>query len=121
MTDLLLSSNDVYNINKEILTCNKYTKEENDLIDKYLEYKIDNVGYKTRAGVVETARFLTINFPYKINCMDNNNYYVAEAYWDDPIGVGINTYNKDDITNYFSSVILMDNYYLEYGKLTNMW
>ena len=244
VTDLLLSNNDEYNINKEFLSCNKYTKEQNDIIDKYLEYQINNVGYNTRAGVVEAARFLTINFPYKINyfyengrgttyginelvhgegryynkglylnknkyenilyskhgpaiwgcdiynetqkknvsngldCsgflswafinagydpgdigagitdvydytdtgekreltqslinenkikvgdllhsnragghiaiiigMDEDNFYVAESIWYEPIGVVMNTYNKKDIINYFGNVILMDNYY----------
>lgn len=51
---------------KEILPCNKYTEEEGILIDNILEYKINEAGYKTRAGVVAAARFLTLQFPYKI-------------------------------------------------------
>lgn len=72
VTNLLLSQDKEYTINKELLSCNTYTKEENDLIDYILEYKINNVGYKTRAGVVEAARFLTINFPYRINYFYEN-------------------------------------------------
>lgn len=57
---------DVLNEEKEYLKCNQYTKEENNYLDKVLEYKINNVGYKTRAAAVEAARFLTLEFKYKI-------------------------------------------------------
>ena len=61
-----------YDYNKKYLTCNKYSKEENDLIDKILKSRIENVGYQTRAGVVEAARFLTLDFPYRINYFYEN-------------------------------------------------
>ena len=61
-----------YDSNKEFLKCEKFSEEENDLIDTILEYKVNKVGYKTRAGVVEAARFLTLDFPYKINYFYEN-------------------------------------------------
>ena len=61
-----------YDYKKPYLPCNKYSKEENDLIDEILKDKIENVGYKTRAGVVEAARFLTLDFPYRINYFYEN-------------------------------------------------
>ncbi len=67
----LLSNRDNYE-NKENLSCNKYNLEESKLLDKILESKIENAGYKTRAGVVEAARFLTLDFPYKINYFYEN-------------------------------------------------
>jgi len=70
VTDIISNRNE-YN-NKENLSCNKYNKEESALLDEILESKIKNVGYKTRAGVVEAARFLTLDFPYKINYFYEN-------------------------------------------------
>ncbi len=61
-----------YDFNKENLKCEKYTKEENDLIDKILAQKVNGVGNKTRAAVVEAARFLTLDFPYRINYFYEN-------------------------------------------------
>lgn len=52
--------------NKELLGCNIYSKEDNDLLDKVLEERINDVGYKTRAAAVEAARFLTLNIKYMI-------------------------------------------------------
>ena len=61
-----------FDLNKPYLSCNKYNKEENKLLDEILKNKINNVGYKTRAGVVEAARFLTLDFPYRINYFYEN-------------------------------------------------
>lgn len=74
VTNLITSNilNDGYNFSKPELKCNSYTKEENDLIDKILESRINDVGYKTRAGVVEAARFLVLEFPYRINYFFEN-------------------------------------------------
>lgn len=55
-----------FNKSKKIINCNSFTKEENDLLDKALEDRIASAGYKTRAGVVEAARFLTLEFGFKI-------------------------------------------------------
>ena len=55
-----------FNKNKQIVSCDSFNKEENDLLDKALEDRISSVGYKTRAGVVEAARFLTLEFEYRI-------------------------------------------------------
>lgn len=51
---------------KEIVPCNRYSEQENILIDDMLEYKVKEAGNGTRAGVVAAARFLTLQFPYKI-------------------------------------------------------
>ena len=56
-----------YNLSKGYLPCEKYTEAEAKELDAILENKIKRVGYGTRAGVVEAARFLTLQFPYKIN------------------------------------------------------
>lgn len=51
---------------KELIPCNKYTDTENKLLDDIMSYKINSVGYSTRASVVEAARFLTLEFKYRI-------------------------------------------------------
>ena len=53
-------------VKKEIIPCNKYSKSEAELLDKLLESEINEVGYKTRAGAVQAARFLTLEFKYRI-------------------------------------------------------
>ncbi len=74
ISDLITSNilKDGYDFNKPEIKCNQYTKEENDLIDKILESRINDVGYKTRAGAVEAARFLVLEFPYRINYFFEN-------------------------------------------------
>ena len=52
--------------NKPILNKTICTSEEAAMLDKVLENKIDEAGYKTRAGVVAAARFLALEFPYKL-------------------------------------------------------
>lgn len=71
-TDLLLPLNNDSIFDKPFLECGQYTKEENDLLDKILIYRVDNAGYATRAGVVAAARFLLIEFPYKIDYFYEN-------------------------------------------------
>ena len=51
---------------KEVLPCNIYSEEEAKELDEILEYKINNAGYKTRAGAVAAARFLTLEFKYRV-------------------------------------------------------
>ncbi len=63
---------DGFDFKKPQLGCNKYSKEQNDLIDEILKNNINEVGYKTRAGAVEAARFLTLDFPYRINYFYEN-------------------------------------------------
>ena len=50
------------NNKKPYLTCNLYTAEEESILDSSLKFKINSSGYKTRAGVVTAARFLTLPF-----------------------------------------------------------
>lgn len=52
--------------NKSYVPCGAYTQEQNELLDKLLQYRIEQAGYHTRAGVVAAARFLTLEFPYKL-------------------------------------------------------
>lgn len=52
--------------NKESLPCEQYTSEEAIYLDTVLESKILNAGYKTRAGVLAAARFLSLEFKYRL-------------------------------------------------------
>ena len=54
------------NNKKNILPCNHYSKEENDYLDNILSYKINKAGYQTRAGALAAARFLSLEFKYRI-------------------------------------------------------
>lgn len=70
VTDLYTSP--VLSNDKPFLGCGQYSKEENDILDKALSYKIRNVGYGTRAGVVEAMRFLLLQFPYRMKYFYEN-------------------------------------------------
>ncbi|MDD6272956.1 MAG: hypothetical protein PUA90_05610 [bacterium] len=72
VTDLITKKPNIFDHNKEALKCNQFTSDENDLLDNILESRIKSVGYQTRAGAVEAARFLTLEFPYKINYFNEN-------------------------------------------------
>ncbi len=52
---------------KAFLPCNVYSAEDNKIIDEFLAYRINEAGYQTRGAVVAAARFLTLEFPYRID------------------------------------------------------
>ena len=66
-----IPSND-FDFSKQELECEYYSKEENDLLDEILKDRINDAGYKTRAGAVEATRFLVLEFPYKISYFYEN-------------------------------------------------
>jgi len=73
VTDLItIAPKGGYDYEKDYLPCEEYSEEENNLIDEILKDRINDVGYKTRAGVVEAASFLTLEFPYRINYFYEN-------------------------------------------------
>ncbi|MGM9874808.1 MAG: Ig-like domain-containing protein [Bacilli bacterium] len=72
VTNLITLRPKEFNNKKKYLSCNIYSKEDNDLLDEILKDRINTVGYKTRAGVVEAARFLALEFPYKIRYFSEN-------------------------------------------------
>ena len=72
VTNLITVRPKNYDRKKSYLPCNKYSKEDNDLLDEILKDRINDVGYKTRAGAVEAARFLALEFPYKIRYFSEN-------------------------------------------------
>lgn len=54
------------NNKKPFISNLQYTPEEAKILDEYLFYQIDEAGYKTRAGVVAAARFLSLELKYRI-------------------------------------------------------
>lgn len=72
VTDKIITYSDEFDYNREYLGCNMYSKEDNDLLDTILKNRIERVGYKTRAGVVAAARFIALEFPYRINYFSEN-------------------------------------------------
>ena len=72
-SDLIVSERPKeFDTSKKFLTCEQYTDEENAMLDKILEKKIANAGYLTRAGVVESLRFLTLDLPYRVDYFNEN-------------------------------------------------
>ena len=59
-----------------------YTPEEAAYLDKALEARINEAGYKTRAAVAEAARFLSMNFNYKIPYFCENGRMTGGIYCD---------------------------------------
>ena len=71
-TNLIIKRPKKFNNKKSYLPCNKYSEAENDLLDAILLDRVTEVGYKTRASAVEAARFLALEFPYKIRYFSEN-------------------------------------------------
>lgn len=59
-----------------------YTPEQAAYLDKALEARINEVGYQTRAAVVEAARFLSMCFNYKIPYFCENGRMNGGTYCD---------------------------------------
>lgn len=60
------------NFNKSYIGCEQFNEDEARLIDNILFDRIDDAGYKTRAGVVAAARFLAVEFAYRIHYFAEN-------------------------------------------------
>lgn len=60
------------NQNKPFLKETICSSKQAHLLDDVLERKIEDAGYKTRAGVVAAARFLSLQFPYKLAYMSES-------------------------------------------------
>lgn len=67
VTDVIVRPPQKFDDKKKFLTCEVFSHEEAQLLDEILEYRIESAGYGTRAGAVAAARFLTLEFPYRIS------------------------------------------------------
>lgn len=82
---------------KQQLPCEFYSEEENEYLDEVLRAKIDEKGYQTRAGAVEAARFLLLQFPYHMSYFSENgrgNYCDGEGRYHYQ-GLYLNTYKVE--------------------------
>lgn len=57
---------------KKYLTCGQFNYNEAKLVDNMLFDRIDKAGYKTRAGVVAAARFITLEFSFRVHYFYEN-------------------------------------------------
>ncbi len=87
ITDTIVEMPKTFNYNKRYLPCNEYTLEESKLLDVILEYRISEAGYGTRAGAVAAARFLTLEFPYRLTYFyESGRVSNTSPYWADGEG-----------------------------------
>ena len=57
---------------KSYIDCNYFSDIDNDEIDSILADRVEDAGYQTRAGVVAAARFLTLEFNYRVHYFYEN-------------------------------------------------
>ena len=62
----------VLNTSKPYIGCGQFSNEDNKIIDAILESIVKEAGYGTRAGVVAAARFLTLQFNYRVHYFYEN-------------------------------------------------
>lgn len=67
VTNTIVEMPKEFNSKKMFLGCEQFTYDEAKLLDEILESRIKEAGYGTRAGAVAAARFLTLEFPYRIS------------------------------------------------------
>ena len=72
VTDVIVVKPKEFDKKKPHLSCNQFSKEQASLLDEILAYRVNESGYGTRAGAVAAARFLTLEFPYRINYFYEN-------------------------------------------------
>ena len=66
VTDNIIVPGNDYDYKRDYITCDEFSKEDNDLVDEILFNRISKVGKYTRAAVVEAARFMTLEFSKRI-------------------------------------------------------
>ena len=86
ITSTSLIRKKVLDNNKETVPCNAYSKEQIDMLDDILSSRVEEAGPGTRAGVAAAARFLTLEFPYKVpyfyengRLTENDNHYIVDG------------------------------------------
>lgn len=70
VTDLIRKSE--LDDKKKFLPCHAYTEEEAHIIDEALRTRVLNKGEGTRAALIETIRFMTLSFKYKVSYFYEN-------------------------------------------------
>lgn len=62
---------------KAYLKCEQYSESEAEMLDTLLEYRVNEAGINTRAGAVAAARFLSLEFPYRIHYFYENGRLIT--------------------------------------------
>ena len=114
VTDLIIEKGDDFNYDKEFITEGVFTEEDNDLLDEILENRVRKAGYLTRAGAVEAARFLTLEFAYRIGYFNENGRLA-----NDPKADGEGRYYHKGLYLHSSRFEELDSQYIIYGP--NPW
>lgn len=71
-TNVITEIPNEFDYRKPHLPCNQFSLNDSRLIDEILAYRVEEDGYGTRAGAVAAARFLTLEFPFRINYFYEN-------------------------------------------------
>jgi len=113
--------------NKKVIPCNKYTKEEVEILEDILRTRIEAKGEKTRAAMLEAMRFLTLSLEYKIpyffengrlNTYGNMHYVDGEGRYYKK-GLYLHESKKEDIVASFVGPAIwgcpLTNYDTSYG------
>ena len=113
------------------MTCSTYTSQDKKELDSKLKRAIEEAGYKTRAGVVEAARFMVGAMTHKIRYLGPKKdypelgryYYIGiniekNGAW----GTRVNRKDKHNLPKKGEEFSLVHFYnYHSDGNLTNMW
>lgn len=67
VTDVIVPLPKAFDTSRPYLSCEQFTADEAKLLDEILAFRIKQAGEGTRAGAVAAARFLTLEFPYKLS------------------------------------------------------
>ena len=78
VTSTITTMPKTFNYGKIKIPCHAYSKEEAKLLDEILYDRVNEAGYQTRAGVVAAIRFLTLEFPYRVNYYSENGRMTTE-------------------------------------------
>lgn len=79
VTDLITLP-EINNDKKFLKGANIFTEEEAHLLDELLEYKVKEAGEGTRAAVIAVAKFMTMEFPYRLPYFFENGRYQENDY-----------------------------------------
>ena len=72
VTDMIAVAGTLELKNREFLQSHQYTEEEAALLDKILFSRVEEAGYGTRSGVIAAARFMTMEWPYRVHYFYEN-------------------------------------------------
>ena len=114
VTDAISKRGDDFDYTKPFLKPGLFTKEDNDLLDEILKSRVNRAGYMSRAGVVEAARFLALEFPYRIGYFNENGRLANPPKVD-----GEGRYYHKGLYLHSSRFETLDEQYIMYGP--NPW